>query len=224
MKFASRLASMVSWILRRSRAEAKLDEEMRAFIDMSAAQKMREAQSRGEALSDADARRLARLELGGIEQVKEQVRTRRHGALLDDTARDVRYAFRSFARHRGFTAVVLLTLALGIGANTAIFSLIDALMLRSLAVTRPGELLLLQLRERDEPGPGGESFSYDLVRALDRRGDARDRTGLATARVRGSALLGAGGGAAPGQPRVAPHGQPSGRRFTPTACRSRSSA
>jgi hypothetical protein len=88
-----------------------------------------------------EARRLAVLDLGGIQQTKERVRTYRHGALLDDVGRDVRYAFRIFAKDPGFTFVVVLTLALGIGANTAIFSLIDALMLRWLPVRSPRELV-----------------------------------------------------------------------------------
>jgi hypothetical protein len=72
------------------------------------------------------------LEVGGKEQVKERVRTLRHGAWLDEAAQDVRHAIRMFARNPGFALVIVLTLPLGIGANTAIFSLIDALMLRSL--------------------------------------------------------------------------------------------
>ena len=70
------------------------------------------------------------LELGGVEQAKERVRTYRHGGWLDEIGRDVRYAFRLFVKNPGFTCTIVLTLALGIGANAAIFSLIDALMLR----------------------------------------------------------------------------------------------
>lgn len=165
MTLLNRLASIARWILGRRRAEARLEEEMQAFLDMSTAAKMRDG------LPPDEARRMARLELGGVEQAKERVRTERHGALLDETARDVRYAFRMFARNRAFTAVVLLTLALGIGANTAIFSLIDALMLRSLQVARPGELQLMHLRQRDDLSQGGESLSYDLVRAVDAKRD-----------------------------------------------------
>ena len=97
---------------------------MQAYVEISAQE--RDAQG----IPADEARRLAVLELGGIEQAKERVRTYRHGAWLDEIGRDVRYAFRMFVRTPGFTATVVLTLALGIGANTAIFSLIDALMLR----------------------------------------------------------------------------------------------
>jgi hypothetical protein len=152
VKFLSRFASVARWILRRDRAEAQLDEEMQAFIELSAAEKIRDG------VSPDNARRMARVELGGIEQAKERVRTERHGAVLDETARDIRYAVRMFARSPGFTAVVLLTLALGIGANTAIFSLIDVLMLRTLPVTRPGELLQVNLRERNSPVRGARAF------------------------------------------------------------------
>jgi putative ABC transport system permease protein len=155
-----RVASIVRWLLRRDRAERQLDEEMRTFVDLCAADKMRNG------VPAAEARRLAVLELGGIEQTKERVRTSRHGALVDEVGRDVRYAFRTFARNPGFVVVVVLTLALGIGANTAIFSLIDALMLRWLPVRHPQELVQLRMRLPEDTGPGGDTFSYAIVRAL----------------------------------------------------------
>ncbi len=151
-----RLGSIVTGLFRRDRVEAQLDDELRTFVDMAAAEKMREG------LPAAEARRQAMLELGGIEQVKERVRTGRHGALLDELAGDVRYAFRAFRRNPGFTATIVVTLALGIGANAAIFGLIDALLLRWLPVSRPQELV--QVRR---PGQFGESFSYPILRAFD---------------------------------------------------------
>ena len=159
MKLVHRLTSVLHWILHRSRAEAHLDDELQTFLDMSTADKI------AEGLAPGEARRLARLELGGVEQVKERVRTYRHGGMLDEIARDVRYAFRLFMKNRGFTAVVVLTLALGIGANTAIFSLIDALMLRWLPVRNPQELLQVSFQSRDT-NPGNGSFSYAIVGAL----------------------------------------------------------
>jgi predicted permease len=164
MTLLRRLSSILDWIVRRDRSEARLDDEMQSFVEMSAAEKVRDGYSAEEA------RRLARMELGGVEQVKENVRGARHGHLIDESAKDIRYALRMFARAPGFTAVILLTLALGIGANTAIFSLIDALMLRTLPVARPGELVQLNLQERtDLTGFGGDSFSYAIVKALDAR-------------------------------------------------------
>ena len=127
MSLFHRLASMVSWILRRDRAESLLDDEIRSFVEMATADKIRDG------VPAAEARRLALIELGGVEQVKERVRAGRHGALLDDVGRDVRYAFRLFARQRTFAIVIVGTLALGIGANTAIFSIVDSLLLRTLA-------------------------------------------------------------------------------------------
>jgi predicted permease len=161
MRLLHRLASVLRWVFNRNKAEQGLDDELQSFIDMSAAAKMRDG------LPPAEARRLAILELGGVEQAKERVRTYRHGAWLDEAGRDVRYAFRMFVKYPGFTITIVLTLALGIGANTAIFSLIDALMLRWLPVRNPQELVLftLQTPGAQQVAVGG-SFSYAIVRAL----------------------------------------------------------
>src|SRR5262245_55663462 len=154
-----RLASIVRWLVHREQAERQLDEELRTYLDMAAADKRRDG------ASPAEARRLAFVELGGIEPVKEQVRTYRHGGLLDEVGRDVRYACRTFIRNPGYVIVVVVTLALGIGANTAIFSLIDALMLRWLPVRDPQHLLQVKLQE---PGSAdaNPTVSYPIVRAL----------------------------------------------------------
>jgi predicted permease len=160
MTLLHRLASIVGWVVHRNRAEQALDDELQAFIDLSTAGKVREG------FTPDEARRLAMLELGGVEQVKERVRTYRHGGGLDDVGRDVRYAFRMFMKNPAFTAVIVLTLALGIGANTAIFSLIDALMLRWLPVKDPQALVQVTLQSANARSSPGESFSYVIVRAL----------------------------------------------------------
>jgi len=152
--------SIARWLTHRDQAERELDEELQAFVELSAADKVRQG------VPLAHARRLAVLELGGVEQAKERVRASRYGAWIDEAAQDVRYAFRVFRGHPGFTFVIVLTLALGIGANTAIFSLIDALMLRWLPVRNPQELVLVTMLPAGAK-TSGESFSYPIATALD---------------------------------------------------------
>src|SRR5262245_3182559 len=131
---------------------------------MSAADRIREG------MPPAEARRLALAEIGGVERMKESVRTGRHGALLDDLARDVRYAFRLFGRQRTFAAVIVGTLALGIGANTAIFSIIDGLMLRTLPIEDPGRLAQLVTG----PPPDQQSSTSPIWPEIRRHGARSD--------------------------------------------------
>jgi hypothetical protein len=132
-----RLASIASWILRRDRIEQQLDDEIRSFVEMSTADRIREG------VSPTEARRLALAEIGGVERMKEIVRAGRHGALLDDLGRDVRYAFRLLARQRMFAAVIVGTLALGIGANVALFTVVNSVLLRPLPYHEPDRLVRL---------------------------------------------------------------------------------
>ncbi|HEU4937545.1 MAG TPA: ABC transporter permease [Vicinamibacterales bacterium] len=137
MTLLHRLASIVRWIVRRNRAERDLNDELEAFVEMASADRMREG------ATAADARRAAVLHLGGIEQAKERVRSARHGAWLDAIARDLRYGVRTLRRTRLFTAVALVTLALGIGANTAIFSIVNGVILQPLGYRAPEQLMRL---------------------------------------------------------------------------------
>ena len=134
-------------LISRSRVDRDLDENVRAYADLLAAEKVRAGMA-----PDA-ARRAALVEVGGIERVKDEVREVRSGAMLDTTARDVRYAVRTLVRRPAFTVVAVTALALGIGATTAIFSVVNGVLLRPLPYRDPGELVTLLLDGRNPVAP-----------------------------------------------------------------------
>jgi predicted permease len=114
--------------------ELDLDKELRFHFESQVADKVRSG------VSESEARRLTRLEFGGIDQIKENCRERRGTLWVESLLQDLRFAFRALRKSPGFTVVALLTLALGIGATTAIFTLVQQVMLQSLPVTRPDQL------------------------------------------------------------------------------------
>ncbi len=149
----SRLVAYLRQLARRRQVNAEIDDELSFHLE----QEIRQNMARG--MSPAEARRVALRDLGGLAQTREAMRAIRL-TWVDEIGRDVRYAARGLARNPGFTFVAVLTLALGIGANTAIFSLVNTLMLRSLPVRQPEQLVEMVWKYPGDPRLNLYSWSY----------------------------------------------------------------
>ncbi len=124
-------------LFHKQEVEQEMDEELRGFLDDAAKEKMRSG------MSQADARRAARVEMGSLDAVKEEIRSSGWEAIVETFWQDLRYSLCQLKRNRGFTAAVVLTMALCIGANTAVFTLVNAVMFKLLPVRDPQQLVLL---------------------------------------------------------------------------------
>ena len=135
MPFLSTLRSVLRTPFKGEELDRELDEELQSYLDLLIEEKTHAG------LDHAEARRQALIEIGGAEQVKAGVREARHGAALDMLMHDIRFTLRTLRKSPGFAAVVVFTLAIGIGANTALFSTIKAMLLSQLPYQEPDRLV-----------------------------------------------------------------------------------
>jgi putative ABC transport system permease protein len=191
-------------LFRKQQEERELDEELRAYVESAAEEKMRIGMSR------EDAWRAARVETGGVEGLKEDVRDVGWEVALESFVQDLRYGMRMLRKNPGFTAIAILALALGIGANTAMFSVIEAVLLRPLPYNDAKELVRVAstwersgitttysssppdfFDWRDQSRSFASMFAYHMgENALTGRGDAkRMRTVMATAEMFSTLLV-----------------------------------
>jgi predicted permease len=161
-----RVVSLVRNLLHKRAAEQALDDELRSSVELLTQEKI------DDGLPPPEARRQALIELGGVEQVKEEVRAVRAGRLLEDFGKDVRFAVRSLARSPGFAAVAVLTLSLGIGANTAIFSIVRDVVFSPRPY--PDEAQVVQFYSQDRKHPTSfRQFSYPAYTEIRRQSAVR---------------------------------------------------
>jgi predicted permease len=168
MSFFGELGRRLSMLLRRGQFDADLEEEMRLHLELRERERLRAG------LTQADARSSARRRFGNPTAIKEISHMTWGWQWFEDLLQDVTYGVRAMLRSPGITIVALLSLALGIGANTAIFSLMDAVMLRSLPVKEPQRLVLFG--NGTDSGisdgfPNQDLFSYPFYREIQKKNE-----------------------------------------------------
>jgi hypothetical protein len=183
----------MSWLsrLKNALSPRRLDEDL--ADEMLDHLERRTAALKEKGLNPEESRRRARVRFGNTTRLQEESRGFRLWAGLEGTLQDVRYAWRGMRKGPAFAATAVLSLALAIGANTAVYSIVDAAILRPLPVSKPDQLFTLLARHigpRKPGGPRASQLQLSGVSAVRRRNQARGASGvLQLAASRGSAGL-----------------------------------
>jgi predicted permease len=159
-------------LFRRGTAESQLETELRFHLDQHIAQLI------AQGLGPEEARRRARLALGGPEQVKEQCRDARGTRWLEDFLQDVNHAVRTLSKQPGFAAVALLTLALGIGVTTVMFTLVNGVLLKPLPYPQPNQLVSLQ-EQTERSNEYGNRWAFAYLNFLDCKRESHSLASMA---------------------------------------------
>jgi hypothetical protein len=169
MSLLRSIAGGLRSLFRKERVEEEMDEELRGFLEMAAEEKMKQGMSRKDAL------RAVHLERGNLEVAKETVRAAGWESLVETLWQDLRFGLRMLRKNPGFTAVAVLTLALGIGASTIIFSIIHAVLLTPLPYRDSNRMVVIYDREAHATGLSKLMDLYQDFEAYRDHGQSFDR-------------------------------------------------
>ena len=173
MSIGRRLVSAIQILFRKQRIESELDAEIRSYVDALTDEKI------ANGVPAAEARRQAAAEAGGIEQVKQAVRDGRASTVLESMLQDVRYGLRQMRHNPAFAWTAVITLGLGIGATTAIFSAVYALLIRPLSYPGSDQLVEILDGNPKKGAPDGPMISPDFVAAQSMLGSLESVAGSA---------------------------------------------